>query len=307
MYKDIISRVLREYVNDNNTEGKNKLLETSKRHKLHPRTLSDLDYVTDILYKSYKDRDDDTPKKGQIYVEDPTGDYAFVPVYYLSSFQSQGGVFNIDKNKPRNLYNVFIVTNPDESLEPNRKSIYNFLYHEIQHLVDLNTTSKISSKKIGDYNPEDPEKYFGHDFEFKAYVNEILEGIVNEYKDLFGRYSKEELSASLDSILSYFGKSGELDDIARKVLYNISSEQDNDEYPHVIQLLYLLKRYNPKKWNDFLKMLYSTMEEISKEVEMTEEFKKPRKYSKSYCEKTPCEDMGFSQKASCRPYKDCYK
>ena len=31
-----------------------------------------------------------------------------------------------------------------------------------------------------------------------------------------------------------------------------------------------------------------------------------RKMSKSYCEKTPCEDMGFSQKASCRPYKNCY-
>lgn len=36
-------------------------------------------------------------------------------------------------------------------------------------------------------------------------------------------------------------------------------------------------------------------------------FKKPRKYSKSYCESTPCKEMGFTQKASCRPYKNCYK
>lgn len=36
------------------------------------------------------------------------------------------------------------------------------------------------------------------------------------------------------------------------------------------------------------------------------EYKKPRKMGKSYCEKTPCDDMGFSQKASCRPYKNCY-
>lgn len=36
------------------------------------------------------------------------------------------------------------------------------------------------------------------------------------------------------------------------------------------------------------------------------EYKKPRKMSKSYCEKTSCDDMGFSQKASCRPYKNCY-
>lgn len=36
-------------------------------------------------------------------------------------------------------------------------------------------------------------------------------------------------------------------------------------------------------------------------------FKKPRKYSKSYCSSTPCNKMGFTQKASCRPYKNCYK
>lgn len=35
-------------------------------------------------------------------------------------------------------------------------------------------------------------------------------------------------------------------------------------------------------------------------------FKKPRKYSKSYCKTTPCNRMGFTQKASCRPYKNCY-
>ena len=32
----------------------------------------------------------------------------------------------------------------------------------------------------------------------------------------------------------------------------------------------------------------------------------PRKYSRSYCKKTPCKKMGFSQKASCRYYKNCY-
>lgn len=36
-------------------------------------------------------------------------------------------------------------------------------------------------------------------------------------------------------------------------------------------------------------------------------YKTPRKMSKKYCKKTPCKKMGFSQKASCRPYKNCYK
>lgn len=32
-----------------------------------------------------------------------------------------------------------------------------------------------------------------------------------------------------------------------------------------------------------------------------------RKWSEEYCKKKDCEDMGFSEKASCRPYKNCYK
>jgi len=34
--------------------------------------------------------------------------------------------------------------------------------------------------------------------------------------------------------------------------------------------------------------------------------KYPRKWSKEYCMKTPCHNMGFSQKSSCRYYKNCY-
>lgn len=47
------------------------------------------------------------------------------------------------------------------------------------------------------------------------------------------------------------------------------------------------------------RILYKYLEE--------KEFKKPRKYSQSYCKSTPCSKMGFTQRASCRPYKNCYK
>lgn len=50
------------------------------------------------------------------------------------------------------------------------------------------------------------------------------------------------------------------------------------------------------------RVLYSYLDEMS-----NKKFKKPRKYSKSYCQSTSCENMGFTQKASCRPYKNCYK
>lgn len=49
------------------------------------------------------------------------------------------------------------------------------------------------------------------------------------------------------------------------------------------------------------------IKEILKEYILEKEYKKPRKYSKSYCSSTPCDKMGFTQKASCRPYKNCYK
>jgi len=35
--------------------------------------------------------------------------------------------------------------------------------------------------------------------------------------------------------------------------------------------------------------------------------KLPRRFSKSYCLKRSCNKMGFSEKASCRYYKNCYK
>jgi hypothetical protein len=36
-------------------------------------------------------------------------------------------------------------------------------------------------------------------------------------------------------------------------------------------------------------------------------FKKKRLMSRKYCKKTPCRRMGFTQRASCRPYKNCYR
>ena len=37
------------------------------------------------------------------------------------------------------------------------------------------------------------------------------------------------------------------------------------------------------------------------------EFKMPRKWDKQYCLDKKCDDMGFSENASCRPYKNCYR
>ena len=35
-------------------------------------------------------------------------------------------------------------------------------------------------------------------------------------------------------------------------------------------------------------------------------WKMPRKMTRRYCKKTACKRMGFTQRASCRPWKNCY-
>lgn len=312
--KGLIRNILQQYTH---SEQKSKLEEGSKRVKLGLRTISDLNYVVDKIWKDYSNRDDNQPLKGTVYVKDPSGAEVNIPIYYLNDFESQGAVFKINPERPRNLYNLFIVVNPEEAIVPTRKALYNSIYHELQHLMDLFTTHYLTDKEIEKYDPQVDEKYWGHDFEFRAYANEILEGIENEYRDLIGKKTKMELLDSLKSLLSYFGKGGLADEIARDVLYAVSSEEySEDKYPHSVETLSLIRRYNPKRWKEFLKMLYSTVTDLSKEIkEFKEEgelgegkkFKKPRKYGQAYCKKTPCSSMGFSQKASCRPYKNCYK
>ena len=41
--------------------------------------------------------------------------------------------------------------------------------------------------------------------------------------------------------------------------------------------------------------------------EDTMDYKGGRKMTRKYCKKTPCKKMGFTQRASCRPWKNCYK
>jgi len=70
--------------------------EGSKRVKLNPRTISDINYVIDSVWRDYLKKDDEAPLKGTIYVKDPEGAEVSIPVYYLSDFHSQGGVYQIN-------------------------------------------------------------------------------------------------------------------------------------------------------------------------------------------------------------------
>lgn len=62
---------------------------------------------------------------------------------------------------------------------------------------------------------------------------------------------------------------------------------------------------------DIGEMFRDKLFEVGRKRKMLEEASAPaaggkRKMTRKYCKKTPCRKMGFSQKASCRPYKNCF-
>ena len=203
--KSLIKETLHSFAKDKYKTKVNQISEGSKRVKLDPRTESDINYLSQLIWTDSKTENDEEPKKGFIKVTDPKGSTVDVPVYYLSDFAAQGGVFPFDKLKQRNLYNLFIVVNPQEALVPSLKSTYHILYHEVQHLMDLNTTEYLSDKSEKKYSAEDKETgYWGHDFEFRAFSNEVMNGLSNEYKELFNIYSDDEIISRLDSLIGFF-------------------------------------------------------------------------------------------------------
>ena len=239
------------------------LVEGSKRVKLHSRTESDLRYVADKVFNAWKNKEtEENLEKGRIMMVDPTGNYAYIPVYYLDTLKSNAGVYNRGDVKNRVLQNIFMVVNPNRLSNPTRKTIYHTMYHELQHLMDLNNTEFISDKRIGNYNPESSSDYWGHDFEFRAHVNEILNAMVNEFQEKLGTTPKEELKEILTSIINGFAKNRPISDQASEFLFDMYDETWENEYPTPIYVLHLLRVYNPTKWNKFLKMLYSTGNEI---------------------------------------------
>lgn len=58
----------------------------------------------------------------------------------------------------------------------------------------------------------------------------------------------------------------------------------------------LLERYN----HEYVKY------EPTQKAGGKKKYKFPRRMTRRYCKKTPCNKMGFTQKASCRPWKNCY-
>jgi hypothetical protein len=64
------------------------------------------------------------------------------------------------------------------------------------------------------------------------------------------------------------------------------------------------------EWRKRPEVYKDAIQNAEEQLRLANEFtlykKGGRRMTRRYCKKTPCRKMGFSQKASCRPYKNCY-
>lgn len=66
------------------------------------------------------------------------------------------------------------------------------------------------------------------------------------------------------------------------------------------------KRVETDEFKSKIDKAISKLTPVEENIGGRRKTKKKRLMSKSYCKKTACKKMGFTQKASCRPYKNCY-
>lgn len=264
------------------------ILSEAKRVRLSPETLQTLKNVVDLIFRRRLRGfskvtpitkipitiADGTPGSVEIIVDPTTEHYAYID----SSNEDDRAI------EP---HDFKIVLNPNKIIT--KKGLYQTLYHEIMHVTDPTFSTKYSEKYWSTYDVESDEGYYGHMIEFRAFTNEFLEGLYNEFiirrKRITNRKRVTELNNSLDNILNYFAKSEPLSPLSKEILKDMMGEESNfklrEFFKRFEQLLYgelerdddyldilqKVKENIGKEWKRFLNMLYDAYLEIKEKID----------------------------------------
>lgn len=261
------------------------ILKESKRVKLPEEFITVLNNVVDMVFKKRKSFKKKTPITSiPIIVADGTP--GSVEIVVDPNLDAYGELDSKDETWDPN---DFIVTvNP--TMISSKKNLYQTLYHEIMHATDPNFSTKSTESYWEDYDPEDEEKYYGHNIEFRAFSNEFIEGIMNEFKLRRKRISNpksvQALNDSLNNILNYFASNEPLSTLSKDIISDsfggelsvgtgkpikhmilnypelthfIKNSNEDLDY---LETLSLIKKYSPENWKRFLNMFYSASQEI---------------------------------------------
>lgn len=254
----------------------------NKRISIDSKVDSQLKKLSNIISKNYTKFKKQT-KVGEIFFKNDLGENGFVEIYAKSNYEFEA---KIDGNT---LDSLFIIVGSD----PNPKTVYNSLYHEMLHATDPDFFDESAWE---DYDPDVDASYYGHRLEFRTLTNEFLNALYNLFKEKLkgsNASSKKRLHDSLTNIINYYLHEESLTDFSSDLLdyaaghtkYSTNKLKDfyskvQLEYPGEYNLtissyrreklpifirgyLNKVRDNNPTQWSDFMSTLLSTREEIS--------------------------------------------
>jgi len=263
----------------------------AKRVKLNDNLDKTIHQIVDAFFdRVEKGKVKKKTKIGEVKIRIADGTEGLVKVYIEPNMKSILGfeafAFMDTEENSSDPNKLYISINP--KFNKDKTSLYNSLYHEFLHATDPVFTSKFTEKFMSTYDPDIDENYWAHQIEFRAIPNEILNAMVNEFKNRKNQMRSpsdlKELIKANNNILNHFSYGEELSNLSKMIFQsmfrgaktkNILSMIARD-YPSTASLLptptndltyldkYLanIKKFGGKKWVKFLSMLYSTHEEI---------------------------------------------
>lgn len=264
------------------------ILSEATRVKLEPEVIQTLRNAVDLIFKKRIRGFRNLTPITSIPIKIADGTKGSVEIVIDPSLEYYGilDTKTEDSNDPDDF---IIKLNPKKI--KTKKGLYQTLYHEIMHATDPTFTTKYTEKHWKNYDPDIDEKYYGHRIEFRAYANEFIEGLINEFKLRRKRLKNEKnilsLKKSLKNILDYFSKNEPLTSLSKDIILDMIGNEDINtnikktleniliDFPQVgdivsptkekltyLEVLDLIKKHNPSDWNRFLGMLYKSSKEI---------------------------------------------
>ena len=268
------------------------LSEASKRYKLSDFNLESLLGLLDKLVVELKK----TKKKSIYYFTkidiQVLDSFMYELPVYIDVKMNAPAAIGGDRDIPVSYKNIALIVNP--TLIQSKKQLYNSLYHELIHAQDPTLTIVSTPKYVEKYGDPDerPDLYYSHGIELRAITGEFFEALVNEYKERVENIKDEKdkhiLLNSLDNIISFFNELNILSPLAYNILDEMNGENDldkkfkkilskmmldypkvseffdesGDKEPYYLACIDLIRRFSDKGWRSFLRMLYTTSQEI---------------------------------------------
>ena len=182
---------------------------------------------------------------------------------------------------------------PKEYVSP--KNLFLTMYHEMLHATDPSQSTRLSQKYMSTYNEKLDTHYWGHPIEFRAITNEFLEGLELELLRRLHAIRKPDnkkfLLKSIKNIINYFAKGEKLSKLSLDIIERINDEHvldnrisqmvadmptefpgvsefksEKEDEPYYLGYVEQIKKYNPRIWPRFLKMIYESLKNIEEQI-----------------------------------------